>query len=231
MKRWALVVVLLYGLALVALTLPVLMAAFAPELDLSVMAGVFGQWEYWVWLGVMLLCQAGLLLVPVGVASGRPVSRRSLLAPVCVTGLLIGALVTGAVLAVFETVLNWNTPRGGSVEGEIYHLVIATAIGIAIWVFWTIAFYRLSRDKEPAGVVTRMCRYLLGGSILELLVAVPTHIIARCRNYCCAGFMTFLGIVFGISVMLFSFGPGVFYLYVGRWRRLTAPRAADMEKG
>jgi hypothetical protein len=231
MKRWALVVVLLYGLVLIALTMPVCMAAFAPEFDLWTTAGVFALWPYWVWLGVMLLCQAGLLLVPVGVASRRPVSRRSLLAPVCVTGLLIGALVTGAALAVLETVLNRNTPRKGSLEAELYHVVIAIAIGIGIWVFWTIVFYRLSREKDPAGVVTRMCRYLLGGSIMELLVAIPTHIVARSKDYCCAGVMTFVGIVFGISVMLFSFGPGVFYLYVDRWRRLTAPRAADMEKG
>jgi hypothetical protein len=32
--------------------------------------------------------------------------------------------------------------------------------------------------------------------------------------------MTFIGITFGLSVMLFSFGPAVFFLYVDRWRRL-----------
>jgi hypothetical protein len=69
-------------------------------------------------------------------------------------------------------------------------------------------------------VVSRQCRYLLRGSILELLVAVPTHIVARYRNYCCAGFLTFVGIAFGVSVMLFSFGPGVFFLFVQRWKRL-----------
>jgi hypothetical protein len=86
-----------------------------------------------------------------------------------------------------------------------------------IWVF---VFWRLSRKSQPESVVFRQCRYLLDGSILELLIAVPTHIVARSRNYCCAGFMTFLGIALGVSVMLFSFGPAVFFLYVDRWRRL-----------
>jgi hypothetical protein len=72
--------------------------------------------------------------------------------------------------------------------------------------------------------VTQHCRALFKGSILELLIAVPTHIVARCRDYCCAGFMTFLGLTMGFSVMLFAFGPAVFFLFAERWKRLH-PRA------
>jgi hypothetical protein len=64
---------------------------------------------------------------------------------------------------------------------------------------------------------------LLAGSILELLIAVPTHIIARWRNYCCAGFMTFWGLVTGLSVLLFAFGPGMFILFVRRLHSVTPP--------
>ena len=45
------------------------------------------------------------------------------------------------------------------------------------------------------------------GSVLELMIAVPTHIVARYRDYCCAGAMTFIGLTMGSSVMLFAFGP------------------------
>ena len=71
---------------------------------------------------------------------------------------------------------------------------------------------------------------MLRGSILELLIAVPTHIAARNRDYCCAGFMTFVGLTFGISVMLFSYGPAVFFLYVERWRRLHPEPPGDLEE-
>lgn len=87
-------------------------------------------------------------------------------------------------------------------------------------------FYRSSRTSMAADVVSRQCRLMLRGSILELLVAVPTHIVARSRDYCCAGCMTFIGLTLGISVMLFSFGPAVFFLYVERWRRLH-PESAN----
>jgi hypothetical protein len=60
---------------------------------------------------------------------------------------------------------------------------------------------------------------MLRGSFLELLIAVPTHIVARSRDYCCAGAYTFIGIALGLAVMLLSFGPGVFLLFVDRWKQ------------
>ncbi len=78
----------------------------------------------------------------------------------------------------------------------------------------------MSKGAEASDLISRQCRALLKGSILELLVAVPTHLVARSRNYCCAGFMTFIGLTMGISVMLFSFGPAIFFLYADRWKRL-----------
>jgi len=32
--------------------------------------------------------------------------------------------------------------------------------------------------------------------------------------------MTFIGLTMGVSVMLFSFGPAVFFLYADRWKKL-----------
>jgi len=93
-----------------------------------------------------------------------------------------------------------------------------------LWCIWTVVFFQFSRNADPADLISRQCRLLFRGSILELLIAVPTHLVARHRTYCCAGFMTFLGLTLGIAVMLFSFGPAVFFLYVERWRRLQ-PRA------
>ena len=55
---------------------------------------------------------------------------------------------------------------------------------------------------------------------VELLIAVPTHVVARCRDYCCAGLMTFIGLTMGVSVMLFAYGPAVYFLFAERWRRL-----------
>jgi hypothetical protein len=91
---------------------------------------------------------------------------------------------------------------------------------VVSWVLWTFVFRRFANSDDPAEFINRSIRWLLRGSILELLVAVPSHIIVRRRGDCCAPVGTFWGIVTGISVMLLCFGPGVFFLFAERFRRL-----------
>ena len=213
MKRWALVVVALYLLILVVLTVPVILLAFAPKASAPEAAESYLCFPYWLWVSVMVLGQAALLVVPVRVASRRPVTRRALLLPVVTTGLMMGGLAAGAMYSLLEFAL-----RDKALEGWFWWAGIGA--GLVIWCVWAVLFYRASRDANPSDVISRQCRLMLRGSILELLVAVPTHIAARSRDYCCAGFMTFVGLTLGISVMLFSFGPAAFFLYAERWRRL-----------
>jgi hypothetical protein len=213
MKRWALLVALLYALALVTLTLPVLYAAFGSDFKFNPYAISAGNWLiYWGWVGVMFASQLCLLTVPVKVSEGRPVSRRSLLWPIIAGGLLTGAMVTGAIFCVLEFLY-----RGEEKNWQDWGACI---VGAVSWIAWTLVFRRHAESRTAEQVVDSQRRFLLRGSILELLIAVPTHIVARYRHYCCAGFMTFVGLTFGIAVMLFSFGPGVFYLFSARWQRL-----------
>jgi len=69
--------------------------------------------------------------------------------------------------------------------------------------------------------LTRVISWLIKGSVLELLIAVPSHIAARQRNDCCAEPVTAVGIATGIAVMLAAFGPAVLMLYKQRLEQLT----------
>ncbi len=219
MKRWALVVVSLYFLILVAMTAPLMMVAFYPlHKDINSLS-FYSEWGYWVPVGVFVVAQAVMLLVPVDISMRRPESHRSILWLVLASGLMAGVLGLGAVISIHEYLT-----RGADFGGKSLLLSWGSLLGL--WALWTLIFYRSSRNRSPMDVVTRQCRYLLKGSILELLIAVPTHIVARYRDYCCAGLYTFLGIAFGVAVMLFSYGPGVFFLFAARWRRLH-PQKAD----
>jgi hypothetical protein len=221
MKRWALIVAFLYFLLIVALTWPVIVIAFWPDVDSTNFGGeIFTAWPYWIFVAVLVFSQAALLTIPVGIASRRPIARRPLLLPITVTGFMMGALVIGGVFALYEFFT-----KGTS--GSTWHFWTILAAGGLTWVMWTAVFYRLSRNENPTDVISRQCRSLLKGSILELLIAIPTHIVARSRDYCCAGFMTFIGITLGISVMLLSYGPGVFFLFLDRWNRLYNRRKFD----
>ena len=99
---------------------------------------------------------------------------------------------------------------------------------LIFWLIWTVVFWRFAKTDDPESLLKRLTRWLLRGSILELLVAVPSHVIVRRRDDCCAPAGTFWGIATGISVMLLCFGPGVFFLFVERCKRLQ-PKSPDSQ--
>jgi hypothetical protein len=221
MKRWALLVVLLYGAILTVLAGPLILAAFLPHTDgLHIIRMQVTSdprlWPVWAWVAVMMLAEALLLVVPVRAASGRPVRKRHVLSTILATIFAVLLMVGGMVAAATEHL--GNTPNA---EGP---LPIAIFIGVGVvWLLWSVLFGFYGGRGKPKTLISRVVRVLLAGSILELLVAVPTHIIARWRNYCCAGFMTFWGLATGVSVLLFAFGPGTFVLFIRRLRSVRPP--------
>ena len=220
-KPWALLVAFLYFFVLVILTLPELLIAFFSIGDPTRLANIYLTWQYWIFILVLVLCQVALLKVPVGIANRRPISRRSLLLPIIVIGLMVGLLVVSAIFSLIEFI-----NREKAIEIAVNNIYSVLIVGILIWVLWSVIFYRMSRNETPKDLISKLCRGLFAGSALELLIAVPTHIIARSRDYCCAGAMTFIGITLGIAIMLLSFGPGVFFLFQERWNRLHKYRLA-----
>jgi hypothetical protein len=224
MKKIAIFVVLAYAAMFCVLTWPVIMAAFAPTVEPVKCFEVFTAWHYWVFVGLCLLCQAGLLTISVRIMSERPIANKHVLVPIITIGFLVGALALGVICSLTEFFL-----RKPDFDPD-WTGWAALAGCAAIWLLWSMVFRRLARGQEPRGFLLRQCRRLLQGSVITLLVAVSTHIVARYRNYCCAGFMTFIGITFGLAVLLLSFGPGIYFLYVERWKKLH-PGPAAGEKG
>jgi len=245
MKRWALLTVGLYVLILLVLAGPVVCLCFVDELHLTpgsspslmdVLKGTYGTAfaaimgkegpsDRWLWVLfspwtialVMGLAQAALLVVPVRVASRRPVTTRWLIWPALAALIMLLLLAGGILAAVWETIENTN-----DLTDPATIIAFVSPVGV-IWLAWAIIFGYYTVRGGRANFMNRLARSLVAGSILELLVAVPAHVLARARNYCCAGFGTFWGIAAGISVMLFAFGPAVFVLFARRYGDLRRP--------
>lgn len=224
MKRWAWIVAALYTALLLVLTVPAILLAFVPKLGPGEAVKAFAWWPYWAWLAVMFASQLALLAVPVRVASLRPATQGPIWRTVLAGGLMAGGLAAGAFLSIYEFIVR---DKGSS----DWFAWTAIVLGILTWCIWTLIFFRMSHDLNAGDLVSRQCRSLFKGSILELLIAVPTHIVARYRDYCCAGFMTFIGLTMGVSVMLFAYGPAVFFLFAERWKRLHPNRMNDSRLG
>jgi hypothetical protein len=223
--------------------------------SLEEIVGAYRSWGFWFGLAIMAIGQAALLLVPLKITERRLKSRRSVAVPAGVSLLLVALLTFAGLSSILGALFSddgldslWRFasftitgPENGPEPGFLSQLParqapddIQAVLGslnliLIFWVFWGLLFWRFARADAPAGMFQRCLNWLLRGSILELLIAVPSHIIVRRRGDCCAPGATFLGIVTGVAVMLLCFGPGVFYLFAQRCRRLEArPVASPM---
>jgi hypothetical protein len=113
--------------------------------------------------------------------------------------------------------------RGDDVPSSWGWAILFSSIGV--WAAWSIVFALIAVRSGPGRIGTTLHRLLIAGSVLELLVAVPSHVVVRRRNLCCADIVTAFGICIGVSVMIVSLGPSVLILYHRRRKRITPPAA------
>ena len=250
MKRWAILTVFLYALALILLTLPAVLICFGnwgfreQRMNFKDAAELYANWGYWLWLAVLVGGQFLLLLLPINLAERRLPARRPLKTPVIVTAFFLANLLFAGIFSVlcaifvdhafdyfdlgllFHPATAGNNSNNGDSAGFTMILTL-----LVFWLVWAIIFRRATRSDEPDALLKRIKCWLLRGSILELIVAVPSHVIVRRRDDCCAPVGTFWGIATGISVMLLCFGPGVYFLFVERMEKMKPRAPGEGQKG
>lgn len=215
LASWAGLVVGLYALTLAVGAFPLAMLLLGEEGAKAI--ELYRWWPFWVWCGLMVVDQAALLALPVRAARGRPVPRRTLKTAIGAAGFAMAAL-TGTTIASVWVAIGGNDAFDSG-------LLICGGIVLASWAVWGFVFWRYAASVDAEESLTVITRWLLRGSVLELLVAVPSHVIVRRREDCCAPGLTSMGIATGLAVMLMSFGPGVVFLYLRRARDLRPSSA------
>ena len=145
----------------------------------------------------------------------RPIRRRRLFVPVVIASLMITVLVVALLLSLNELSLVFG---GSGMFVWLFWLVVGVN-----WLGWSVAFFHRYRDAERYVMARGLVSTLLAGSLVELLVAIPSHIIVTRQPGCFVGFSTACGIISGIAVMLWAFGPGIvlLFLYERRKRELA----------
>ena len=232
MMKWAIITSVLYLLlAIVIFAIPiVVMISGITELltggqITDTIEGIknnlfFSRGQLFAFCCIILISEVLLLVVPVGISEKRPRPRRFIWIPVITTAFLFSIILLGIVLlpaiGIFGDPATTNT---ASRAGVIF-------VGIN-WLIWSWVFYRFTYRYEPASLTSRLMKWLMRGSIVELLIAVPSHIIVRYREDWFAPTITFWGIVTGLVVMIIAFGPGIFFLFAERIKKKTISQKAS----
>lgn len=218
MKKWGLVVTLFFTAVVVLLLVPAALFLVAPSsVSASDFADAYRSSFIWVCVGVVVLGEILLLWLRADTTQRRLKPRTHILVSVVTTALFVAILTFNIMMAVGVAV------RGDEVFGSVsdYTGLFMLIGGVAIpWLVWGVLFYRFWRcSSDP---VTQAVAWLFRGSVLELLIAVPAHVIVRRRHDCSAPMATSFGITTGIAIMLLSFGPSVLLLCKKRMEKYSA---------
>jgi len=214
MRKWGIVITVFYALIVLGLVVPG--AVFLLGGDFSKWSGLvrgvkdaYKEWMFWIPAGAVLASQALLLFLSVDTSQKRLKPRAHILVS-CSVAAILTALLTSAVIWSLGFAIRGDKFWQSFFEKEM-NLVLFWG---ALWLLWGILFYFYFRNSTA--VVTRLISWLLKGSVLELLIVVPCHVIVRRRHDCSAPLATSFGIATGIAIMLLSFGPSVLLLYKKR---------------
>jgi len=213
MKKWGLVVTLFYGLIVIALLAPATLFLASDSFPTAAsFKEVYASGALWICAAAVMLGAVLLLWLSVDSTQRRLKPRTHILISALTAGLLTAILTVAIVLAL-----------GFAIWGDKFFSQespgLAAILGVFVipWLVWGILFYRFSHNSSDA--VTCTVKWLFRGSILELLIAVPAHVIMRRRHDCSAPVVNSFGISTGIAIMLLSFGPGVLLLYKKRMEK------------
>jgi hypothetical protein len=216
MRKWGIVISVFYAVILLMVLFPMVYGPLAAGSWLfsgGFVKGLVGFYQgdsiIWIPIVIVLLGQTLLLFLSVDTSFKKLKPRAHVAVTAVVASMLFALLAFFAICSIDGAVRGDKFGNGYLDTGWEFLGLCA-----GLWVLWGVVFYLYVRNA--AQVITRAVSWLLKGSVLELLIAVPCHVIARRRGDCSAPAVTSFGIVTGIAVMLLAFGPSVLFLYKKR---------------
>ena len=167
-------------------------------------------------LGLLLVSQAALM-ASVGTTNlCRPIKQRRLYLPVLIATFMMTLLVLGLGFSLWEF---YNVPL---FDGWIFWAAVVTS-----WFVWGGLIYIYTRGRNPYSVLKRITAATFVGSLVQLLATIPAHVIVSRRPGCVVGIGTGIGLTAGLCVMFWSFGPGIFLLFLRKKKQNQASQPQE----
>jgi hypothetical protein len=233
MRRWGIVITVFYTSIVIVLLFPGAFWLIEKNPGVAnILSEALHYYRHWfplLCVGILVGGQALLMFLSVDTSWRRLKPRQHIAVTASLAGLFTSLLTYAAIMSL-AVILGGNdvlfkeglflSVFGG--DSEIMWYVKGLGLCIALWIVWGVVFYLYYRGSSE--VVSKAVTWLLKGSVFELLIAIPAHVIVRQRGDCSAPVATGFGIVTGIAIMLLCFGPGVLALYKKRldayaWKR------------
>ncbi len=171
---------------------------------------------------LMLIVQYLLFDIKVDQHEKRLSSKRKINSYIIMFSLLMGTLTFLLLLVLLFLSYGENSDGPLSFLPQNYIGVFFLIFFLFLWTMWSMLFFFYYKKTNRDSLINRTLSAAIAGSVLELLIAIPSHIIMRNRGDCCAPGFSFLAILLATTVLLFAFGPGIVFLYLQRMKQKKA---------
>ena len=175
-----------------------------------------------LFLGMLLLSQWMFLRPRRGWTVRLAESSRPMRTAVVAAALMAMMLSLAWVATLLEWVGLWDD------VGEDERWVAIPVIAWIVWLLWTGVFYLHWRKGDRFEQLRTMAHGLLVGSVLELIVATGVFLWKSDEDDCWCARGSYTGLVFGATVMIWVFGPGLLFLFL-REQRYRRPQPSTPE--
>jgi len=156
-------------------------------------------------LAITVVSQVIFVLVPGTTNLSRPIRRGKLVVPVIIASLMMTVLI-GAIIISIVGLLD--------VQGEDWFVYLFWIVIGLTWIVWGIFFFIRYKDTGCYKTLKKLISTIIAGSLIELLIAIPSHLIVTRRGGWFVDLLTACGVTGGIAVMLWAFGPGIILLFL-----------------
>ena len=129
-------------------------------------------------------------------------------------GAFMATLLSTGIAATLLELPNWWQDYAGIGDKDHVGSYVVWAGMLVIWAVWAWIFWLYGRETDRYTWLTRRLRGLLAGSILEVLVAAPIQAWAAHKRDCYCARGSYTGLVLGLAVLLWCFGPGLVFLFL-----------------
>jgi hypothetical protein len=166
-----------------------------------------------IFLGSMLATQWMFLRPRRGWTVALGETARPMKAAVVAAAFIAMMLTVGLIATLVELVNLW--------DDLIDHDWAVPTAALIVWISWALVFHAYWRKATRFEQLRAMAHGLIVGSILELIVASGVFIWKSDEDDCWCARGSYAGLVFGATVMIWAFGPGLIFLFLreARYRR------------
>jgi hypothetical protein len=168
--------------------------------------------DYWMhlplFLGVLLLAQWMFLRPRQGWSLRLSETARPMRTAVLAAALMAMLLSMAGLATLLEWIGVWDEALD---DGSWRAFPIGAWIA---WLLWAAVFFVYWRKGTRFEQLRKMAHGLIVGSVLELLVATGVFLWNKEDDDCWCARGSYTGLIFGATVMIWAFGPGLLFLFL-----------------